>query len=145
MVVQEQTNSSLLEKVEQIYNWLDGEIGNRSDLAGECKACGACCDFGGSDHRLFVTAPEIMYLVAKLETKNIRPMTTGRCPYQADGKCTVYDNRFAGCRIFCCRADKDFQSELSEEALRRLKAVCDELKIPYRYRGLAAALNNFVG
>ncbi len=143
MVVQEHTNNRLLEKVEQIYNWLDGEIAGHSDLAASCRACGDCCDFGGFDHRLFVTTPEIMYLTAKLGPENIKPMTTTRCPYQADGRCTIYDNRFAGCRIFYCKADKDFQSTLSETALKKLKAICDELQIQYQYTDLATALNNF--
>ncbi len=161
MVVQKHTNSRLLEKVERIYNWLDSEIAGHNDLAAACRACGACCDFespaqhqsgaspssigAGFDHRLFVTTPEIIYLAAKIGAENIKPMTTGRCPYQANGKCTVYDNRFAGCRIFCCKANMDFQSSLSEAALKKLKAVCSELQISYRYVDLAAALNGFAG
>jgi len=145
MVVQEETNDRLLEKVERIYTWLDGEIAGHSDLADACRACGACCDFGAFGHRLFVTTPEIMYLSAKLGPENIKPMTTTRCPYQADGRCTIYQNRFAGCRIFYCKADKNFQSALSGTALKRLKAICEELQIQYQYTDLATALNGFAG
>ena len=69
------------------------------------------------------------------------PMTIGRCPYNIAGKCTVYEHRFAGCRIFCCKGDRDFQSRLSESALKRLMSICEECGLPYTYKDLAAALN----
>ena len=107
--------------------------------------CGKCCDFDSYDHRLFVTSPEIEYLTAKIGRDNIKPMTNGRCPYNINGRCTIHENRFAACRIFCCRGDKDFQNQLSEATLAKLKALCDELEIPYRYLELPTALNNHAG
>ncbi len=68
-----------------------------------------------------------------------------RCPYNIGDKCTIYEYRFAGCRIFCCKADTDFQSRLSESALRKLKSLCTEFQIPYRYTDLATALNESAG
>jgi hypothetical protein len=64
------------------------------------------------------------------------------CPYNVDGKCSIYKYRFAGCRIFCCKGDKDFQSELSESAIKKFKSICTELQIPYQYTDLATALNS---
>ncbi len=163
MVAGCQTNKRLLEKVAEIYTWLDTKIRNNNQLTGRCSACGKCCDFGspdsdlgqGFDHRLFVTPPELMYLTtgqqaANLGAENIKSMPTnrplgGKCPYNIDGKCTVYEYRFAACRIFCCDADADFQSELSESALEKLKSLCTEFQIPYRYTGLADALNSLAG
>ena len=75
--------------------------------------------------------------------RELKTMPTGRCPYQQGPKCTVHEHRFAGCRIFGCDGDPDFQSELSEEALRRLKALCEEFQVPYRYQDLATALAGF--
>ncbi len=147
------TNNRLLEKVAGIYNWLDTQIRDNNKLTGQCKACGKCCDFGspdqgpapvfeqGFDHRLFVTPPELMYLAANLGAENIKSMPTNRCPYNIDGKCTVYEYRFASCRIFYCKADVDFQGELSESALEKLKSLCTEFQIPYHYTDLATALN----
>jgi hypothetical protein len=83
-----------------------------------------------------------MYLEAHLGPGNVRPMPDGRCPYNAGGKCEVYEHRFAACRIFCCHGDTDFQSSLSEECLEKLKAICTEFQIPYRYADLAVALNS---
>lgn len=157
MVARCRADNRLLKKVAEIYNWLHSQIRDYADLAGLCDACGKCCDFGspapvskqepacGFDHRLFITTPELLYLTAKLGAENIKPMPTSRCPYNIDGKCTVYKHRFAGCRIFCCNADADFQSRLSESALKKLKVICTEFKIPYRYTDLASALNSFAG
>ncbi len=144
------TNNRLLEKVAEIYTWLDTKIRDNNKLTGQCKACGKCCDFDKFDHHLFVTPPELMYLTtgqqaANLGAENIKSMPTNRCPYNIDGKCTVYEYRFAACRIFYCDADADFQSELSESALKKLKSLCTEFQIPYRYTGLADALNSLAG
>ena len=143
----------LLQKVAEIYTWLDTQIRDNNKLTGLCKACGKCCDFAspapdseqGFDHRLFVTPPELMYLAANLGAENIKSMPTNRCPYNIDSKCTVYEYRFASCRIFYCNADVDFQSRLSESVLEKLKSICAELRIPYRYANLAAALNSLAG
>lgn len=139
-----QNNGQLSEKVAGIYNWLDDKIRNNSSLAGKCDTCGKCCDFAKFDHRLFVTPPELMYLSAILGAKNIKSMTTSRCPYNINGKCTIYEYRFAGCRIFYCRGDADFQNRLSESALNKFKSICTEFQIPYRYTDLTTALNSFV-
>ena len=144
-------NNHLLKRVAEIYNWLDLQIRNHFDLAGVCQACGQCCDFTSTstankqrfDHLLFVTTPELMYLAESLGTENIKPMPNSRCPYNVDGKCTIYKYRFTGCRIFCCKANADFQSNLSESAMKKLKLICTEFQIPYRYTDLATALNRF--
>jgi Fe-S-cluster containining protein len=133
-------DSQPLKKVAEIYDWLDSQTSSYNNL---CKSCGQCCYFANLDHRLFVTTPEVMYLAANLGGKNIKPMTANRCPYLTDGKCSVYKYRFAGCRIFCCKADKDVQSRLSESALKKLKSICEEFQIPYRYIDLAIALNGW--
>ena len=135
-------DNHLIKKVADLYDCLDLEIRNSQPLAGRCKACGQCCDFGKSDHRLFVTTPALIYLAANLAVENLKPMPTSRCPYNHAGKCTVYKHRFAACRIFCCSADPDFQSRLSESALKKLKSLCAEFQIHYRYVDLPTALNN---
>jgi Fe-S-cluster containining protein len=151
----------LFEKVTEVYDWLDSQIREAADLAGRCDACGKCCNFAGPvpaseqesgpgceqafNHILFVTTPEVMYFAASLGDENIKPMLTHRCPYNISGKCSVYEHRFAGCRIFCCKADTDFQSGLSESALKRFKSICTEFHIPYRYTDLATALNGLAG
>jgi len=68
-------------------------------------------------------------------------MPTGRCPYNTDSKCTVNPFRFVGCRIFSCKADKDFQSRLTEQAVEKFRSICNQFDIPYHYTDLATALN----
>lgn len=138
-------NGQLLKKVAEVYDWLDLEVQHHDDVAVVCDACGKCCDFDGFDHRLFVTPPELMYLAVNLVSENVKPMPGSRCPYNIGDKCTVYEYRFAGCRIFCCKADTNFQSRLSEWALKEFKSVCAEFRIPYRYEDLPTALNRFAG
>ncbi len=144
MVDKHRPNSQLISKVAEVYNWLNSQIEDHKDLTGLCYACGKCCDFSEFDHRLFVTPPELIYLRANLHSENLKPMETGRCPYNAGGKCSVYEHRFSGCRIFSCKGDTNFQSGLSEKALKKFKAICREFQIPYRYTDLATALNKFV-
>jgi len=142
MVAEGKANNQLLERVGEIYSRLDLQIRKFARLAGVCKVCGQCCDFAEFEHRLFVTTPELMYLAAKLGAENIKPMTSSRCPHNADGKCTIYEHRFAGCRIFSCKGDADFQSKLSESTLKRFKSICTNFQIPYRYDDLPSALSN---
>lgn len=130
-----------LRKVAEIYSWIDWQLCSQSGVKGECDTCGRCCDFDAYDHRLYVTPPELMYLASNLGVDKLLLMTESRCPYNIDGKCSIYEYRFAGCRIFCCQADADFQSRLTEAALEKLKSLCTELEIPYLYIDIASALN----
>lgn len=133
-------DSLLIKKVAEIYEWLDLQVNNNRDLAGVCSACGKCCDFEGFGHKLFITPPELFFLKVNLGGESLKLMKAGRCPYSTGGRCGVYEHRFAGCRIFCCKGDLDFQNELSEKALKKLKALCEQFQIPYRYADLATAL-----
>ncbi len=144
MVAEQKTNSQLLQKVAEVYNWLDSQILEAADQAGQCKMCGACCNFEKFEHRLFVTTPELMYLAAKIRIDSIKSMPGTICPYQMQNKCAVYEYRFAGCRIFCCNADKNFQSRLSELAVRKFKSICNEFNVPYQYTDLPTALNTLL-
>ncbi|MCL5282366.1 MAG: YkgJ family cysteine cluster protein [Planctomycetes bacterium] len=143
MVGKPEQRRRLLEEVAALYDWIEAQGKQNAARAGRCQACGRCCDFPAYDHRLFVTPPDVARLAARLGTRKLRAMTADRCPYQQGTTCAVHEHRFAACRIFCCAGAADFQSELSEEALRRLKALCEELRVPYRYQDLGAALAAF--
>ena len=143
MVAGSKAQSELLNKVAEFYEWLDEQIRLSEGSGGRCDSCGRCCDFGTFDHRLFITPPELLYLASNLGPENIKSMSRSRCPYNVDGKCTIYKYRFAGCRIFSCKADKDFQSRLSESVLKKFKSICMEFNIPYCYTDLASALNGY--
>jgi len=144
MVGKSEGHRRLVEEVAALYDWIGEQLKREPGQVGRCNACGACCDFPAYDHRLFVTPPELIYLAARLNASRLEPMPGGRCPYQQDNRCTIHEHRFAGCRIFHCRGDSSFQGELSETALDRLKSLCEEFQIPYRYQDLPVALNTFV-
>ncbi len=143
MVGKPERRRRLLERVAALYEWLDARVTQDTARSGRCQSCGRCCDFPACDHRLFLTLPELAYLAARLGTRKLKAMTSGRCPYQQGTACTAHEHRFAACRIFCCKGDPDFQSALSEEALRRLKALGEEFRVPYRYQDLGSALAAF--
>jgi len=133
----------LLENVAGVYQWLDEQINGNDSRREKCSACGTCCNFAKFDHRLYITSPELIFFKEKLGSKPER-MDGDACPYNENGKCTVYENRFAGCRIFFCRADADFQNQLSESAVRKFKRMCLVFDIPYRYVDLKQALNESI-
>jgi len=91
MVDRAERYSRIVERVGELYRRLAGELARNVELAGSCKACGRCCDFDAYDHRLFVTPPELIYLAAGLGRSELKPMTTGRCPYNVAVECTVHD------------------------------------------------------
>jgi Fe-S-cluster containining protein len=137
-------NDQIIARVSEIYKWIEQQQLANKEIAGSCEVCGKCCDFESYDHRLYVTTPELLFFVDKLGDKNIKKMTSGRCSYQVNNKCSVYDYRFAGCRIFSCKGNADFQSELTESAIKKFKALCAKLRIPYRYVELPAALKSVI-
>ena len=126
--------NKIIQAVEKIYQNIDSQV-----RPNHCDACGKCCDFQTYDHQLFVTSPELIYFTAQTGPKT-KPMHTGRCPYNIDEKCFAYPHRFAGCRIFSCKSDKDFQSRLTESAINDFKSICRNFNLPYRYMLLATAL-----
>jgi Fe-S-cluster containining protein len=131
------------EKVSEIYEWLDEQIASNKNSTDGCAACGRCCNFKEFDHLLFVTTPELIYLKNSLYG-SLKQMSGGICPYNKNGKCFIYSQRFAGCRIFFCKSDKDIQSSLSEQTLTKFKLLCQEFDIPYIYSDLQAALNKTI-
>lgn len=130
-------NKLLIEKTKDIYSWIDEQIQKDST---KCKACGTCCNFKDFDHQLYITTPEFIYFKENMDPNNIKPMIDGKCPYCIKGKCTVYNYRFAGCRIFYCDGDLDLQSEISEKVVRKFSALCDKLDVQYQYSELSSAL-----
>jgi len=132
---------SIAEKVAEIYEWLDSEIEKNKALLGQCSACGRCCDFENFDHLLFVTSPELVFLKQKIKDEKIKTMQNSRCPYNEQGKCTIYPFRFSGCRIFFCKGNRDFQNELSELTNQKFKKLCEQHNQPYSYCDLKTALN----
>ncbi len=134
-------NEDVISEIGRVYEWLDQTLASHEAQAGHCVACGKCCHFDAYGHRLYVTHAEMLYFAAKIGAENLKPMPSGQCPYQINGKCSVHAHRFSGCRIFCCRGESDFQNQLTEQTLNKIKAMSDSLDIPYEYVDLRQALN----
>lgn len=127
----------VLDRVRQVYDDLAVEA---KKIEPVCRACGTCCDFDRYGHRLYLTTPEMLYFLHHL-TLDFRVMSDGVCPYRQNGRCRVYEYRFAACRIFYCTADKQRQHQLSEEAVARFKEICRQYDLSYRYIDLKYALS----
>lgn len=100
-----------------------------------CINRGACCRFAEYKHRLFVTPPELAYFLDRQRAAGLRRAETDAvCPYQIGGVCTAREHRPLGCRIFFCDpATTVWQGPEYERCLAELKAIGDELQMPYRY------------
>ena len=65
---------------------------------------------------------------------NVPPITDDACPHAVEGRCQVRSHRPLGCRIFYCDpAAQPWQAPLTEELLTRLRAMHEELEVPYLY------------
>ena len=129
--------AAIAASVQEVYNWIDAEVSNNTAT---CDACGKCCNFEAYDHRLYVTSPEMIHFAANVT--DVKKMLSGICPYLHESKCTVHSFRFAGCRIFLCTGDPELQSRLSEQALEKLKEICEKFDIDYKYTDLKTTLNS---
>ena len=125
-------NQSIADSVGRIYSWIDCETGEQA-----CDECGRCCDFESFGHKLFVTTLEMLYFWAGQGELDFPPAANGRCPYQASEGCQARQYRPSGCRIFYCRdLSRDFQQELTEQVLARLREMHEKYHAPYYYAEL---------
>jgi hypothetical protein len=123
-----------------LYKEVDAEIAAENP---RCDLSGRCCRFTEYGHTLFLSAAEAEPLFSvEPEASDDR----GECPYQIAGRCTARDRRPLGCRIyFCDPRYADRMIEISESAVRRLKALHDGWGKPWDYRPLERFLENSLG
>ena len=141
-----------------LYAELDAAVAARGPT---CWTSGKCCDFGSYGHRLYVTALEIAWFLGQADvnattqaggtstvgTLTLRlPQLSSKdgddvCPYQVDKLCTTHTIRPLGCRVFFCqRGTEDWQQDLYESFLDRLRVLHDDHGIAYRYLDWMAGL-----
>ncbi|UCE61501.1 MAG: hypothetical protein JSU63_07080 [Phycisphaerales bacterium] len=119
----------VIESMSDFYAECDRLI---AEQPGRCVNKGECCRFGEYGHRLYVTALEVCYYLAR--TSTCPQVTEDACPQAYDQKCYVRDSRPLGCRIFFCDpAAQQWQGPLTEELLARLRDLHRELDVPYFY------------
>lgn len=106
-----------------------------------CWASGRCCNFEKTGHRLYVTGLEAAYAIGRLSSDHsitpedvARAVTDGGCPFQAANLCGIHAIKPLGCRVyFCDRSAQQWQQELSELMLARIRALHERFDVPYRY------------
>jgi len=126
----------VIRAMQEFYAEADREIAEQGP---NCWNKGECCRFGEFGHRLYVTTLEIVYYLA---TGNLPPpVTADACPHSLDGRCVVRRHRPLGCRVFHCDPHaQQWQGPLTERRLIRLRAMHEELKVPYEYVDWMAVL-----
>ncbi len=144
-------NKACLEQLDELYSALDEHIAGASPA---CDSCGKCCDFADYGHRLYVTTLEMLYFWKNLRSGSndvsIEELHNckGKCPYQSEKGCITHKFRPTGCRIFyCSNLPTEFQNELSEKVITRLRRLHEQFGAVYYYCDLLnwfrrAALRN---
>ncbi|MHC5111642.1 MAG: hypothetical protein ACYTHJ_17395 [Planctomycetota bacterium] len=121
-------SEDVLQKMGRFYADLDRDIAAQP---GTCWMKSTCCRFGPDTHRLYVTALEVAYYLARR-----RPgLADGEtCPHLDNGLCGIREDRLLGCRVFLCDPiAQEWQGPLTEKYLERLKRMHEELDVPYFY------------
>jgi hypothetical protein len=127
-------DADLQRKVLELYVLVDAEVRAAGPV---CQASGRCCRFKEYGHTLFLSNLEAEVLLASAPTYDPEEVTPDFCPFQVEGLCSAREPRPLGCRIYFC--DPTYQSrmtEITEDALHRLKELADEAGIDWRYAPL---------
>jgi hypothetical protein len=132
----------LLRQVRELYREVDQAVQTAGPV---CVASGRCCRFKEYGHTLFLSNLEAEVLLAEAPSFD-RPVTSDFCPFQKDNLCTAREPRPLGCRIYFCDPNyQDAGKRISEEYLRRLKKLADNLGVDWRYAPLHTFLNAELG
>ena len=118
-----------------LYEQLDAEV---AELGPVCQLSGRCCRFREYGHTLFVSTPEVRFLLANAPEPQ-RPLDRGEtCPWQdARGRCTARGCRPLGCRVYYCDPSYERAAhELSERYIARLKELTNNHGLTWNYAPL---------
>lgn len=131
-------------ELEAIYAEVAREIAARGPA---CWASGRCCNFEKTGHRLYTTGLEAAYTVARVrglgalgQARGLvvadveRARAAGGCPFQEGNLCGVHGVRPLGCRVyFCDRTAQEWQFDLTERGMARVRELHDRRGIVYAY------------
>jgi len=144
--------------ITELYERLDAQVCQRGPV---CWSSGKCCNFEQYGHRLYVTALEIAWVLAQAQTPvgdhtppevaagqrvKLDQLTLQEsCPYQIDRLCSIHTIRPMGCRVFFCQqGTEQWQKDLYETFLTKLRRLHDDFALPYRYMEWRAGLHDAV-
>lgn len=139
-------NEFLCAELEAVYDEVRREVERVRPV---CSASGRCCRFEEYGHRLYVTGLEAAYALARLPAPLTRDALdaarlAGGCPFQIDNLCAVHTIKPLGCRTYYCdESAQDWQKDLTERTLAKIRAIHDRHGLAYRYgewRGMLGVL-----
>ena len=101
---------------------------------------GCCCKFDLAGHRLYLSTPELAYLIEQ-PPPSMQSARRLRCPYQIGPRCMARQRRSLGCRVFFCDEKLTLATQrLYEEAHEDIRNLAKALELPYRYAELTGVL-----
>lgn len=132
------TQGPALDQLESVYADLRTRTALRRPI---CRSSGRCCNFDAWGHRLYVTGLEAAYAWVRLERARrptIEVITSARasggCPFQSGTLCSIHEIKPLGCRVYFCDQTSDqWQQEVTEQMLARLRAVHESMGLGYIY------------
>ena len=126
-------NEEVRRQVLELYRAVDAAVAAAGPV---CLASGRCCRFKEYGHTLFLSNLEAEVLLAAAPSYET-PVSADYCPFQKDLLCTAREPRPLGCRVyFCDPAYQEAGQRISEEFLKRLKALADANGRPWQYAPL---------
>jgi Fe-S-cluster containining protein len=132
-------NAAFQRQALELYAEVDRQVAAAGPV---CVASGKCCRFKEYGHVLYLSGVEARILLDAAPAYET-PVTAEFCPFQKENICTAREPRPLGCRIyFCDPTYQDTAQRITEDALARLKAMCDEAGEPWRYAPLHHFLNH---
>ncbi|MBI1335930.1 MAG: hypothetical protein GC164_03095 [Phycisphaera sp.] len=139
--------SEIHSAIVDLFRGLDAQVAARGPT---CWTSGKCCNFDAYGHRLYVTGLEIAWVIAQLPAEQLpNPQAIdlkGPCVFQTDKLCTVHAIRPMGCRVFFCqRGTQEWQQELYESFLGKLRGLHDRFGLPYAYMEWRVGLKDGLG
>jgi Fe-S-cluster containining protein len=129
----ESVDKELERKILHIYQDADHAV---ADAGPVCVASGRCCRFKEYGHTLFLSNLEAEILLSRAPAYE-QPVNSDFCPFQKENLCTAREPRPLGCRIYYC--DPTYQEtahRLTEENVKRLKALAEEYGVEWLYAPL---------
>jgi hypothetical protein len=139
MFVPAEATAAVRRRVLELYREADQAVVAAGPV---CVASGRCCRFKEYGHTLFLSNLEAAVLLADAPAYE-KPVTADFCPFQKENLCTAREPRPLGCRVYFC--DPNYQEtsqQISEEFVRRLKRLADELGLDWQYAPLHRFLND---
>lgn len=114
-----------------------------------CWASGRCCNFRQTGHLLYVTGLEAAFTLVRCGSPGrdrlAEAVTSGGCPFQVMNLCGVHGDKPLGCRLFFCdMTAQQWQNEVYEQLLGRLRDIHVRHGIEYRYGEWRAMMGSVI-